>query len=273
MYVIGYFKISKIRPNCSHISKNGIFCCMSNIGDVKSYWAAFHFFISHSLKSIYLRFHNFSLLILISIVLETKKIFEKLTSLFPTKDMQTPSPQFWSGFYERCAMCWIEWKPIFRFLFFELSWTIHRKLGYKNDHNSINKNWKIDFSFDSAHSASFFQILILLKKKNVEFFLLFKYWYILWSKVVGFFPIKDMQTPSPSPLEVVRFLWKMRNVLNRMKNKMIFFSIFIFRVMGENLSKIGVILGTKMTITRKIKIGNLIFLSIQPIPDLSCKFK
>ena len=30
--------------------------------------------------------------------------------------------------------------------------------------------------------------------------------------------------------------------------------------------------GDKMTITRKIKIGNLIFLSIQPIPDLSCKF-
>jgi len=32
-------------------------------------------------------------------------------------------------------------------------------------------------------------------------------------------------------------------------------------------------LSTKMTITRKIKIWNLIFLSIQPIPLLSCKFK
>ena len=50
----------------------------------------------------------------------------------------------------------------------------------------------------------------------------------------------------------------------------------MFRVMGENSSKIGNILSTKMTITRKIritKIGNVVFLSIQPIPDLSCKFE
>ena len=68
----------------------------------------------------------------------------------------------------------------------------------------------------------------------------------------------------------------MRNVLNRMKNKIHFFAIFIFRVTGENSSQIGVILSTKMTITRKMKIakiGNLIFLSIQSIPDLSFKFE
>ena len=35
----------------------------------------------------------------------------------------------------------------------------------------------------------------------------------------------------------------------------------------------GVILSTKMIITRKIKIDNLVFLFIQPIPDLSCKFE
>ena len=40
----------------------------------------------------------------------------------------------------------------------------------------------------------------------------------------------------------------------------------------KNSSKIGVILSKKMTITRKIKIENLVFLSIEPIPDLSCKF-
>jgi len=28
-----------------------------------------------------------------------------------------------------------------------------------------------------------------------------------------------------------------------------------------------------MTITRKVKIGNLVFISIQPIADLSCKFE
>ena len=52
--------------------------------------------------------------------------------------------------------------------------------------------------------------------------------------------------------------------------------IFIFRVMGENSWKIRVILSTKMIITQRIKIAtirNLVCLSIQPIPDLSCKFK
>ena len=41
--------------------------------------------------------------------------------------------------------------------------------------------------------------------------------------------------------------------------------------MGENLSKIGIILSKEITRTRKIKIsktGNLVF----PFPDLSCKF-
>ena len=27
-----------------------------------------------------------------------------------------PPPQFWSHFYERCAMCWIEWKIIYQIL-------------------------------------------------------------------------------------------------------------------------------------------------------------
>ena len=41
------------------------------------------------------------------------------SELFPTKDMQTP-PQFWSGYYGWCEVCWIEWKMkyiFFRFLF------------------------------------------------------------------------------------------------------------------------------------------------------------
>ena len=41
--------------------------------------------------------------------------------------------------------------------------------------------------------------------------------------------------------------------------------------MGENSLKIGVILDTKMTITRKIKIGKLISQSFQHIPHISCK--
>ena len=54
------------------------------------------------------------------------------------------------------------------FLFFELTLKIHRKLRYKNDHNSKNKSWKnpkFDFSLDSADSASFTWIWTLLKIK------------------------------------------------------------------------------------------------------------
>ena len=83
---------------------------------------------------------------------------KKLGSV-PTKDMWTPSPQFWCHFHKRCTMCWNEWKinfPIFIF-----------RCRHKNDHNSKNENWKnreIDFSFVSAHSASFIKIWPLLRR-------------------------------------------------------------------------------------------------------------
>ena len=88
---------------------------------------------------------------------------------------------------------------------------------------------------------------------------------------IKIFPTKDMQTPLRSG----QFLLKMRNVLNRMKNEIKIFAIFVFQVMGENSSKIDHILSPKMTITQKIeiwKIWNRIFLSIQLIPHHSCKF-
>ena len=91
----------------------------------------------------------------------------------------------------------------------------------------------------------------------------------------GLFPTKDMQTP-PLPSVLILLLWKMRNVLNRMKNNFPIFMILIFRVIVKNSSKIGIQKWSKMNITRKIKIGkilNLIFLSIQHIPHLSCKFE
>ena len=43
--------------------------------------------------------------------------------------------------------------------------------------------------------------------------------------------------------------------------------------MGENSLKVWVILSTKKTMTLKIKNGNMVFLSIQTILDLSCKFE
>ena len=49
-------------------------------------------------------------------------------------------------------------KSVFQFLFFELSLKFVENwdsFEYKNDHKLKNKNWKIYFSFVSAHSASF----------------------------------------------------------------------------------------------------------------------
>jgi len=59
-----------------------------------------------------------------------------------------------------------------------------------------------------------------------------------------------------------------RNGKNNNKNS----PIFVFRVIIENWGDFF----TKMTITRKIEIGkiwNFLFFSIQPIADLTCKFK
>ena len=73
----------------------------------------------------------------------------------------------------------------------------------------IPKNGKIDFSFVSEHCA----------------------W--LFSKGgSGFFSIKDMQTPLP-PSEVAETLWKLRNVLKRMRKMINNSPIFIFRVIGK----------------------------------------
>ena len=68
------------------------------------------------------------------------------TGYIPTKDMQTPTPQYCSRFNERCAKCWIELKinfSIYPILIFRVIVNIHRKLGcfkYKNDDNSKKKS-------------------------------------------------------------------------------------------------------------------------------------
>ena len=87
--------------------------------------------------------------------------------------MQTPPPtQLCSGFNEKCAMCWTEWKINFPILIFRVMvdfvLKFNRKLTnfkYKNDHlkTKNDQNRKIDFSFGSAHSASFMCIWQLLK--------------------------------------------------------------------------------------------------------------
>ena len=78
-------------------------------------------------------------------------------------------------------------------------------------------------------------------------------------------PKKDMQTP-PS-LIFDPFLWMMGYSMKKIIKK---FSDFYFSSYREKFIENW---GTKMIITRKIKIGNLVFLFIQPIPDLSCKFE
>jgi len=80
------------------------------------------------------------------------------------------------------AQCAVTYeKSTFRCLFFELSGKIHRKLGYKNDNNSKNKNLKLDLSFDSADSAPFMWIWKLLNFFFSKILYLFRYWNI-WEK-------------------------------------------------------------------------------------------
>ena len=72
-----------------------------------------------------------------------------------------------------------------------------------------------------------------------------KYLQNLW----GCFPTKDMHIPPPTPSEVVIFIWKMHNVLKRMKNN---FSHFYFLSYGHFLHK-NVNFLWIFTITRKKK--------------------
>ena len=86
-------------------------------------------------------------------------------------------------------------------------------------------------------------------------------------------PSKDMQTPLPFSF-FIPFSWKMDAQCAESNKKSIFRSLF-FELSWKFIENWQFLLQKwpKMTITQKIKIGkiwNLIFLSIQPIPDLSC---
>ena len=83
-------------------------------------------------------------------------------------------------------------------------------------------------------------------------------------------------TEPPPPSVVVETLWKVRSVLNRTGNIIKKFSDFYFSIYHRKLGWFFHKNDTKMTITRKIKIGkiwNFVFISTQPIADLSSKFE
>ena len=89
--------------------------------------------------------------------------------------------------------------------------------------------------------------------------------------ISGPVPRKDMATPPPSVL--LPFSWKIRNVLNWMKNQCFDFSNFYFSSYRENWTFL-VQKWPKLSITRKVKIGKIwimIFHSIQHILHLLCK--
>ena len=58
LFILIYF--SKILLDDSHLSDNGIYCSIINIGDVNSYWAAFRWLFVRFFKSIYRSFHYFN---------------------------------------------------------------------------------------------------------------------------------------------------------------------------------------------------------------------
>ena len=87
----------------------------------------------------------------------------------PSKTMQTPLPTEVIRFLWKILNVLKNEKWILRFsrfLFFELWWKFIENwpyFEYLNDRHSKNKNRKYDFSFNSAHSASFMWIWPLLK--------------------------------------------------------------------------------------------------------------
>ena len=105
-----------------------------------------------------------------------KHIDYKYIGPVPTNDKQTPPLSIDPTFMEDAQEGETKGKTIFRSLFFELSWKIHRKLGCwrpKNDDNSINnnqKNLKFDFFSDSTDFRFTFEKII-----NFYFILIYAY--------------------------------------------------------------------------------------------------
>ena len=90
----------------------------------------------------------------------------------------------------------------------------------------------------------------------------------IWlTEIVGCVPLTNMQTPPPS--EVVEILWKVRSVLNWTGKIIKKFSNFYFLSYHRKLGDFF----TKKTISKNKNRKNLVFLSIQPIADLSSKLK
>ena len=116
------------------------------------------------------------------------------------------------------------------FYFFELSWKIHRKLGWwchKNDHNSKNKNRKhlnLGFSFYSA-DCGFFSC------KFDHFWRNFYLFNILMFLETWIFFYRKRAKKKLS--KVVKFTWKIWNRLNRKKNQISDFSDFHFLSYAE----------------------------------------
>ena len=168
-----------------------------------------------------------------------------------------PPPQMWSESYERCGMCWIEWKMNYNY-FSRYGWNFIENLPYfeyKNDHNS--KNRKFDFSFVSAHSTSSCNFDHFWKKKcnyfcsNIETLLKKKFSFFL---VEGFFPYPRLVDPSRNRLASTAYFAIGSSVIYAHQNPIFFqkwsnlhercgiswierkitvqiFSIFTFRVM------------------------------------------
>ena len=101
-------------------------------------------------------------------------------------------------------------------------------------------------------SLNFGSILKKLHKKTnfLNFIFHPKNWFLYIKSILltlqkfRYFPTNDMQTHPPSPpSELPPFSWKMRTLLNRMKNHISDFSVFDFWVMADCIYNLRVKLG------------------------------
>ena len=113
-----------------------------------------------------------------------------------------------------------------------------------------------------------FNFHIVTKMIESDFLFGYHRWYQKSDSALS--QVRICRLPPPSPLsEMVQFSWKMRNVLNIMKNKFTIFSFMNYgRFLCSKFLEKWTIFRTKSAISQNLNIGKLIFNLFQNIAQI-----
>ena len=158
--------------------------------------------------------------------------------------MQTPLPQFSSHFYNRCAhaQCCIEWKINFPIsIFFELWLIVFKIYGWHTGTFQVGHQPKKK-SFKNGQINRKDEQWAETKKKSIFWFFFWQMIEFVPKKIDQFWALSQLRICRPlHPSVLIRCLWMMRSVLNRIKK----ISESYFSSYRENSSKIGVMTSQK----------------------------